>query len=60
MQLVSQIKTSSEFAQITNNSDQKLAGKISWFFGYILLSQFVQILWYIVYILIILSAIKRR
>ena len=29
MQLVSQIKTSSEFAQITNNSDQKLAGKIS-------------------------------
>ena len=60
MQLVSQLKTSSEFAQITNNSDQKLAGKISWFFGYILLSQFVQILWYIVYILIILSAIKRR
>lgn len=60
MQLVNQIKTSSEFAQITNDSDQKLVGKASWFFGYILLSQFVQILWHIVYMLILFSATKRR
>ena len=59
MQLVSQIKASSEFAQIADDSDRKVVGKISWFFGYILLCQFIQIVWFVIYILIIISRFRR-
>ena len=59
MQLVSQIKASSEFAQIADDSDRKVVGKISWFFGYILLCQFIQIVWFVIYILIIIFRFKR-
>lgn len=59
MQLVSQIKTSSEFAQITDSSDQKTVGKISWFFGYILLCQFIKIVWFVVYILILFTRYRK-
>ena len=59
IKLVSQIKNCSQFAEITNESDSKMSNQLSWLFGYILLSQFIEIVWYVVYILILIRGIKR-
>ena len=59
IRLVNQIKNCSQFAEITDASSGRISHQLSWLFGYILLSQFIEIVWYIVYILIVIRGFRR-
>ena len=59
IRLVNQIKYCSQFAEITDASSTKIAHQLSWLFGYILLSQFIEVVWYIVYIMILSFGLKK-
>ena len=59
IQLVHYIKRSSEFAQISDEIDIKMANKMSWFFGFLLLSLFIQMVWRIVSFMILRSKFRR-
>ena len=59
VRLVNQIKYCSQFAEVTDASSTRVAHQLSWLFGYILLSQFIEIVWYIVYIMILARGFKR-
>ena len=59
VRLVNQIKYFSQFAEVTDASSTRVAHQLSWLFGYILLSQFIEIVWYIVYIMILARGFKR-
>ncbi len=59
IQLVNYIKCSSEFAQVSDEIDAKMTSKMSWFFGFLLLCLFIQVVWRIVYILMLRARIRR-